>query len=210
MRIGPVEIPTTHVLGVVEGEGAAKVRHAFPSWLRLPSKDHLGIGRSWHFMMAWVLFFSISSYLLYVLASSRLVRVLLPSREQMHPRAICRDLWMHMRLKHATGHEALRYNLLQKLSYLGVILILIPTMIATGMTMSNSAVAAFPWLIDLFQGRQTARTIHFVCAMLLSSFFLIHLFQVFVAGFRREMRSIITGYYVVPAEAPVKPLENNL
>jgi thiosulfate reductase cytochrome b subunit len=210
VRIGSIKIPTTHILGVVEGEGAFKARQAFPSWLRLPSKNHLGIGRSWHFMMAWLLFISISSYLLYLFASSRLVRVLLPSREQMHRRAILRDLWMHMRLKHATGKEALKYNLLQKLSYLGVLFILLPTMIATGMTMSNSAVAAFPWLIDLFQGRQTARTIHFICAMLLLSFFFIHLFQVFVAGFRREMRSIITGYYVIPEELPVKPKEEKL
>lgn len=196
VRIGSVEIPTTHVLGVVEDTG----RKAFPSWLRLPSKDHLGIGRSWHFMMAWVLFFSISFYLVYLLVSSRLFRVLLPERRQMKFRAIMSDLWMHMRLKHATGAEALRYNLLQKLSYLTVIFILIPLMIATGMTMSNSAVAAFPWLIDLFQGRQTARTLHFIGAITLLLFFLIHLFQVFVAGFGREMRSIITGYYSTPPE----------
>ena len=110
-------------------------------------------------------------------------------------RAILSDLWMHVRLKHATGAEALRYNLLQKLSYLTVLFILIPLMVATGMTMSNSAVAAFPWLIDVFQGRQTARTLHFICAMALLLFFVIHLFQVFVAGFGREMKSIITGYY---------------
>jgi thiosulfate reductase cytochrome b subunit len=191
VRIGSVTIPTTHVLGVVEDTG----RKAFPSWLRLPSKEHLGIARSWHFMMAWVLFFSISSYLLYLVVSSRLFRVLLPERSQMRRRAILSDLWMHLRLKHATGSDALRYNLLQKLSYLAVLFILIPMMIATGMTMSNSAVAAFPWLIDVFQGRQTARTLHFICAMMLLLFFIIHLFQIFVAGFTREMRSIITGYY---------------
>lgn len=200
VRAGPVTIPTTHVLGTVEKAGSAQVRYAFPAWLCLPTKNHLGIARSWHFMMAWLLFASISSYLLYLLASSRLFRVLLPERGQLEPRAILRDLWMHVRLRHATGAEALRYNLLQKLSYLAVLFILIPLMIATGMTMSNSAVAAFPWLIDVFGGRQSARTLHFVGAMSLLLFFLVHLFQVFVAGFGREIRSIVTGYYSVPQE----------
>lgn len=200
VRIGSVEIPTTHVFGVVEKTGTETVRNAFPSWLRLPTKHHLGLGRGWHFLMAWVLFFSISSYLVYLVASSRLFRVLLPERGQIKPRAIVSDLWMHLRLRHAKGTEALRYNLLQKLSYLTVFFILIPLMITTGMTMSNSAVAAFPWLIDLYQGRQTARTLHFIGAISLLLFFLIHVFQVFVAGFGREMRSIITGYYSIPPE----------
>jgi thiosulfate reductase cytochrome b subunit len=198
VRIGSVKIPTTHILGVVEGEGIYQFRHAFPRWLRVPTKPHLGIARSWHFMMAWLLFFSISSYLIYVVLSARLWRVLLPEREQIGARAILKDIWMHIRLKHATGREALRYNLLQKLSYLVVLFILIPLMIATGMTMSNSAIAAFPWLIDLFQGRQTARTIHFIGAILLLIFFFIHVFQLFVAGFWREVRSIVTGYYYIP------------
>jgi thiosulfate reductase cytochrome b subunit len=199
-RIGSLKIPTTHVLGVVAGDGASASRRAFPAWLTLPTKNHLGIGRSWHFMMAWVLFFNISFYVAYLLVSSRFSGVLLPQKGQLKLRAIRDDLWMHLRLKHAAGVEAMRYNLLQKLSYLVVIFILIPTIIATGMTMSNSAVAAFPWLIDVFQGRQTARTVHFVCAISLLLFFLVHLFQVFVAGFGREMRSIITGYYSVPKE----------
>jgi thiosulfate reductase cytochrome b subunit len=200
VRIGSIQIPTTHVFGVIEHTEGGPVRNAFPPWLRLPTKHHLGIGRSWHFMTAWVLFFSISSYLIYVVVGSRLRRVLLPQRDQVGARAILRDLWMHVRLRHATGEEALRYNLLQKLSYLVVLFILIPLMIATGMTMSHSAVAAFPWLIDLFQGHQTARTIHFIGAASLLLFLLIHLFQLFVAGFGREMRSIITGYYRVSRE----------
>src|SRR5207253_1424032 len=158
-------IPTTHVFGVVEKAGPETVRNAFPPWLRLPTKHHLGLGRSWHFMVAWILFFSTSSYVIYLLVSSRLFRVLLPERTQVKPRAILNDLRMHLRLRHAKGAEALRYNLLQKLAYLIVIFTLLPLMIATGMTMSNSAVAAFPWLVDFFHGRQTARTLHFIGAI---------------------------------------------
>ncbi len=195
VRFGSVQIPTTHVLGGAEVTGMGVRNLAFPPWLRLPSKNHLGLGRGWHFLTAWVFAISLTSYLLYVLMRGRLRATLLPERDQLDRAAVARDIRMHLRLKHHKGTEALRYNLLQKVSYLLVLFLLLPTMIATGMTMSNSAVAAFPWLIDLFHGRQTARAVHFICAMSLLTFVLIHLFQVVVAGFRREMRSMLTGWY---------------
>jgi len=55
--------------------------------------------------------------------------------------------------------------------------------------------AAWPWLLDLFGGRQTARTIHFVVMVLLVLFFLIHIAMVFAAGPINELRSMITGWY---------------
>jgi thiosulfate reductase cytochrome b subunit len=39
--------------------------------------------------------------------------------------------------------------------------------------------------------------VHFFAAMLLLAFILVHVFQVFVAGFFRLMRSMITGRYIV-------------
>ena len=199
VRIGNVQIPTTGVFGNPEPTSPYGVRNlAFPWWMRVPTIDHLGLGRGWHFLMAWILVINLTVYCVYLLFSRRLTRTLLPTRSQLAPRAMIADLWMHLRFKHAIGAAALEYNLLQKMSYLIVIFILIPTLIATGMTMSNSAVSIFPWLIDFFGGRQTARTIHFICAMSLFLFILIHVFQVFVAGFVREMRSIITGYYELP------------
>jgi thiosulfate reductase cytochrome b subunit len=70
--------------------------------------------------------------------------------------------------------------------------------VLSGMTMSNSAVTIFPWLIDLFGGRQTARTLHFIVAMLLVLFVCVHLFQAFVAGIVNEVRSMVTGHFVIP------------
>lgn len=199
VRVGSVEIPTTLVLGHAEKVEPAGFT-AFPWWLRLPWQYHLGLGRGWHFLMAWVLVLNLSAYFAYLIFSKRLYRTLLPRRRQLTGKSILADLWMHLRFKHPTGLLSLQYNLLQKLSYLIVLLVLLPTIVLTGMTMSNSAVAAFPWLIDLFQGRQTARLIHFICAVLLTGFLLIHIAQVFIAGFIREMRSIVTGYYEIPEE----------
>ncbi len=51
-------------------------------------------------------------------------------------------------------------------------------MLATGLTMSPAVTAAVPVLFDLFGGRQSARTIHFLVANLLVLFVLVHVLQV--------------------------------
>jgi thiosulfate reductase cytochrome b subunit len=84
-----------------------------------------------------------------------------------------------------------------------VIFGLVPLLIVSGLTMSNSVTTAFPHLFTLFGGRQSARSIHFIAAMLLLAFILVHVFQVFVAGFFNLMRSMITGRFSVePEESP--------
>jgi thiosulfate reductase cytochrome b subunit len=60
--------------------------------------------------------------------------------------------------------------------------------------------AAWPWLLDLFGGRQSARTIHFIAAMLIALFILVHLVMVVLAGPFNEVRSMITGRYRLPPE----------
>jgi thiosulfate reductase cytochrome b subunit len=70
-------------------------------------------------------------------------------------------------------------------------------MVLSGLTMSPAVTAAAPVLFDLFGGRQSARTIHFVTANLLVIFVLVHLFEVLVAGAVNRMRSMISGRYVI-------------
>ena len=73
-------------------------------------------------------------------------------------------------------------------------------MVLSGLTMSPGMDAAWPWLLDLFGGRQSARSIHFICASLLVAFILVHLVMVLLAGPFNEIRSIITGWYRLPRE----------
>jgi thiosulfate reductase cytochrome b subunit len=194
-------IDTTGVLGeIVDGPPFGVHHLAFPSWFRLPSSNDLGKGRGWHFLAAWLFVINGAIYMIYGLVSRRFWRELLPRKAQLRWGAIVGDIVMHLRFRHPVGEAARSYNLLQKLAYLTVIFLLLPTMVLTGMTMSNSAVAVFPWLIDLFGGRQTARTLHFVVAFAMFLFLFVHILQIFVAGFRREMRSMITGYYELPGE----------
>jgi len=94
------------------------------------------------------------------------------------------------RFRHAAS-----YNVLQKLAYCAVFFLLFPLIILTGLIMSPGINAAWPWLLDLFGGRQTARTLHFVAMLLLVLFVIIHILMVLAAGPANEMRSMITGWY---------------
>lgn len=162
----------------------------FPAWATLPSYQDLATGRVIHFFFAW---FFVAAFLVWFVASlisGHIRRDILPSRADI--RALPKSLSDHLRFRF---HHDGRYNVLQKLAYAGVLLVIFPLVILTGITMSPGMNAAWPWLLDVFGGRQTARTIHFVCMALLVAFFLIHIFMVVAAGPLNEMRSIITGWY---------------
>jgi thiosulfate reductase cytochrome b subunit len=73
-------------------------------------------------------------------------------------------------------------------------------LILTGLTMSPAIDAAAPWLLDLFGGRQSARSIHFIAATLVLLFIVVHLIQVVLAGPINEIRSMITGRFRLPKE----------
>jgi len=63
--------------------------------------------------------------------------------------------------------------------------------------MSPGMDAAFPFLIDMFGGRQSARTIHFIAAGLIVIFVVIHIVMVLITGVWNNLRSMITGRYVI-------------
>jgi thiosulfate reductase cytochrome b subunit len=73
-------------------------------------------------------------------------------------------------------------------------------MIVTGLTMSPGWDSFAPWLLDLFGGRQSARTVHFITAALIVLFVLVHIIEVLISGPFNEMRSIITGWFAVRPE----------
>lgn len=168
---------------------------AFPSWITLPPWQDLAAGRHWHFFFAWIFVASGFAYALYALASRRLSRELLPRYGEL--RGLGRSLVDHLRLRFPEGEAARHYNPLQKLSYLVVIFGLLPLMLLTGLTMSPAMDARFHFLPLLFGGRQSARTIHFLTACTLVLFFVIHMLALLAAGPVREMRAIVTGWFVI-------------
>lgn len=196
VRLGTLVLPTTGVLGVSDVNGEPRVR-AFPTWLTLPAEQNLAGGRRWHFFFAWLFVLNGLVYLVWRIGSGGARRDLLPTREDL--RGIGRSIVDHVRLRHPTGEAAKRYNVLQKLAYLGV-LVALPLMLLTGISMSPGVNAIAPWLLDVFGGRPSARTLHFIAMAALVLFTVVHVVEVFLAGFVNEMRSMITGRYVVPQD----------
>lgn len=198
MEIGALRIETTGVLGRwTDAEGVQQTK-AFPSWATIPSMYNLALARRWHLFFAWVLGLSAGAYILWSLVNGHLRRDLAPRREELAPSHIWHDIKQHARLRFPTGEAALRYNILQKFAYVGVLLVLIPLIALTGLTMSPGMNAAWPWLLDLFAGRQSARTLHFLAAVLIVGFIVVHLLMVILAGPFNEIRSMITGRYRLP------------
>ena len=195
LRLGSATVPTTGVLGVSGGEA-----RAFPALVTIPSSYDLAAARQWHFAFAWLLVIPGLVFWLWGLVARHFQRDLAPTRAELAPRHLWQDIKDHARLRFPKGEAARRYNILQKLSYVGVIFGLLPLMVLTGLTMSPDLNAAWPWLLDLFGGRQSARSIHFICASLLVAFILVHLLMVVLAGPLNEIRSIITGWYRLPRE----------
>jgi thiosulfate reductase cytochrome b subunit len=194
--VGHTILHTTGVLGASQLNGVWMSR-AWPPWLTLPSEQFLAIGRRWHFFFAWVFAINGAVYVATAILSGHLRRDLAPTIDQLKPRHVLVEVWDHIRLRFPKGEDARRYNVLQKGAYLGVALVLLPLMVLTGMTMSPSLDAMFPWLVDLFGGRQSARSIHFITAMLIVLFFAVHIAMVVLSGTWNNIRSMITGRYAI-------------
>ena len=202
VRVAGHELDTTGVLGVSRRADGTQNRHAFPSWLTIPSGYSLADSRLWHFFFAWLLLFNGLFYVAYSILGGHLRRDMLPDRADL--KGIGASIRDHLRFRHPTGDAARRYNVLQKLAYLVVIFILLPLIILMGMAMSPMLDAVMTGWVDLFGGRQSARTIHFIIAWLLVGFVLIHVFEVIVSGLFNHLRSMVTGYYAVDANAAKK------
>lgn len=192
-RVFGHEFDTTGVLGVSAGMDGQPVPRGFPAWITLPSHQWLAMGRRWHFFFAWLLVINGLAYIAYTLGSRHLSRDLAPTRPDW--RAIGQSIKDHLLLRHPRGEAARRYNILQKLTYLGVIFVLFPLLILMGWAMSPGLNSILPGWVDVFGGRQSARTLHFVMAWLLMGFVFIHVFEVVISGFWNLLRSMITGRY---------------
>ncbi len=197
--LGERKFDTTGVLGLSMDRGVETER-AFPSWITLPSSQDLATGRRWHFLFAWFLVINGAIYLLYGLFSGQLRRRLIPEGDQI--RDFGGSVKEHLLLKFPEGEEAKRYNVIQKLTYLGVVLVLLPAMVLAGLAMSPGVDAAWPWLTELFGGRQSARSVHFIAAGLLVLFVVVHLVLVLVSGVVNNLRGMITGWFSIGKVRP--------
>jgi thiosulfate reductase cytochrome b subunit len=151
-----------------------------PSLIDLPLPFVLvgqtGWGRYLHFLSAWVCVLTGLLYGLFGLFTQ------------------------HFRKNFLSADSA--YNVLQRLTYLGVVFVLFPLMIWTGLAMSPAITSVLPGLVEAFGGQQSARSIHFLVAILLVLFLIVHITMVYRAGFRSRVGAMIRSTHEQPILTP--------
>jgi thiosulfate reductase cytochrome b subunit len=150
-------------------------------------------GRSLHFLAAWFLVATGAFYVLAGIFSGHLWRNLLPHGPELAPRRLWQDLTSHARFAIQPAKGGPPYGVLQKCAYLGVVFLALPLMAVTGMTMSPAITAAYPVLLTVFGGSQSARTIHFGLFVALILFLIVHVLMVIMSGFKRQIRAMTLG-----------------
>ena len=170
----------------------------FPGWLTIPAGYNLAISRRWHLFFALVLGFGLLAYMVASLLNRHFRRDLTVRRGELSVAHLAEDVRDHWNFRFHDPDDPGRYNTLQKLSYILVIFLLLPLLIFTGIALSPGMNAAWPWLLDVLGGRQSARSLHFLAMVALAAFTVVHLVLVILAGAVNEVRSMITGRWRVP------------
>ena len=153
--------------------------------------DQNGWSRSLHFQTAWLVVATGLWYVVSGLLSGHFRRNLMPSAADLSPGALFKIVGNHLRFRLARNEQD--YNALQRIAYLLVIFAAFPFRIWTGLAMSPAATSAFPSLVNILGGHQSARTLHFVDTLFLGLFVTVHILMIYLAGFRDRMRGMITG-----------------
>ena len=166
-------------------------RAAVPTGYDFVLPDQNGWSRSMHFQFAWILVFAGLAYVVFGLVRGHFHQTLLPTRNDLAWKQLSKIMANHVRLR-VTGSDD-SYNTLQRVSYLAVIFVLFPMLIWTGLAMSPAITSVAPPIVEVFGGRQSARTIHFIVSALLTVFLLAHVLMVSLAGFRSRTIAMITG-----------------
>ena len=163
----------------------------FPGWATIPGYYSLASARDWHVLFAWVFALSLLLFMLAALLNGHFRRDIVTGWKDWRPGSVWADVRSHLR-----GHfepEEGKYNFLQKAAYGIVLFVLLPAMIVSGMAISPGMDAAWPFLTDLFGGRQSARSIHFIVAWALFAFFVLHVALVLLNKPGRNLAEMVTG-----------------
>jgi len=154
----------------------------------------LAEGMAFHFLMMWFFFLNGFFYVLYTWISGEW-RELVPNRHSFKEAWLVLLHDLHIR---KTAPLQNKYNAAQRIAYSSIIVMGFGS-IATGLAIYKPV--QFYWLCWLCGGYHVARIIHFILTLGYVFFFLIHIIQVILAGWR-NFQSVITGFEVVE-EQPI-------
>jgi thiosulfate reductase cytochrome b subunit len=178
----------------------ASSRGSVPTGYGYVMPDGNGWGRYLHFEAAWVVVLTGLVYGIAGLVSGHFRKDLWLGRGEWSWRAYWDVMARYLRRGPPREKEARSYNVMQKAAYLGVILVLFPLVIWTGLALSPSFNSAFPFWVNVLGGRQSARTLHFLVSGALVVFLVVHVAMVAMAGFWSRTRAMITSGASVPVD----------
>jgi thiosulfate reductase cytochrome b subunit len=170
-------------------------------WLHFPDSIVIGkwaqYGLQWHFFGMWIFVINGVAYVGYGIVSGRFWQKLLP----IWPREIFATVGdaLHFRLSH---DDLTHYNAVQKILYLGILLIGI-LIVITGLCLWKPV--QFSELAGLFYNFQTIRIIHFMCMTAIVAFIVVHVALALIVP--QSLLAMLTGGPVVddkPAAGGIK------
>ena len=156
---------------------------AFKIPAQLTMGGWLGGALQWHFAAMWLLVLNGLVYLLINVASGRFRRKLLP----ISVSGFIADTKAAL-TGHLTHADASKYNTVQKVAYLAIIVDLV-LLVLSGLPIWKSV--QFPLLRDLMGGYDNARIVHFLAMAFAVAFVVVHL--VMVALVPRTLVGMIRG-----------------
>ena len=168
-------------------------------WLHFPEAITIGVwaqgALQWHFLAMWILMLNGLCYLIYTLSSGRFRRMLLP----IYPREVLAEVSAALRFR-LPHDELTKYNAVQKVLYVGIILVIILQVIS-GLVIWKPI--QFSELTALFYDFQTARLVHFICMAAICLFLVVHVALALLVP--KTIGSMITGGPRVPVAAEPPP-----
>jgi len=181
---------------------------ATPSLIDLPIPLIIGPSvwyRPYHFFFAWILVLTGLTYMVGSFITQHFRKDLLPAKAELRWNRVVGVALEHFAAKRKRDSAqpqdlarpdaaASTYNVVQRLTYLAVVFGLFPAFLWTGLGMSFGMTSVFPILATALGGHQSARTLHFVCVVVLLLFVMVHILMIYLAGFSRTVRAMITGY----------------
>lgn len=183
---------TRHELPTEEGVYTSLMdeRSASPL-LTLPGRKNIGLGRHWHGLgtTLWLL-----NGLVYVvlLFGTGLWRRIIPTSWDIFPEA-WESAQMYIGLQAPSIEHFQPYDALQMLTYTGVVFILTPLMIVTGLAMSPAIRSRFPWFVKMLGGHQGARSLHFIGMAAMALFIVGHVSLVFLVHRDHNLPRMVLG-----------------
>jgi len=187
LRFTPIDVPRDRIWTAKDDARYISPLIALPGYRHTP-----GMGRSWHFVTDYGFIAAGVIYVGMLFISGQWPR-LIPISWAVVPFA-----WQTF-VHYATFHFPVEpdgyyaYNALQQLAYFGVVFIMAPLSILTGIAMSPAVDNAFPWYPRIFGGRQSGRSIHFLLLCGYVAFTVVHLSLVFSTGAQRNFNHIVLG-----------------